>query len=110
MTIQVKVPANDPRERVTPLLVTRQTHEPSGTSVSQESTFFLMRLRQIVERLLSLFQIERVEAFGEPAVHRSEQVAGRIPLALIAPEPRHTHRRAQFPRLGLLLSRDRERT
>ncbi len=26
-----------------------------------------------------LFQIERVEAFGEPAVHRSEKFAGLIP-------------------------------
>jgi hypothetical protein len=35
---------------------------------------------------LGLFQIERVEAFGEPAVDRSEKLARRIPLALIAEE------------------------
>jgi hypothetical protein len=36
---------------------------------------------------LGLFQIERVEAFGEQVVDRSEKLAGLIPLALIAPEP-----------------------
>jgi len=39
---------------------------------------------QLVQQGLGLFQIERVEAFGEPAVDRSEKLAGRIPLALIA--------------------------
>jgi len=65
---------------------------------------------QLVEQRLSLFQIERVDAFGEPAVDRGEKIAGRIPLALIAPQPRHTHRRAQLPGLCLLLTRNRERT
>jgi hypothetical protein len=37
-----------------------------------------------VEQRLSLFQIERVEAFGEPAVDRSEKLAGLVPLSLIA--------------------------
>jgi hypothetical protein len=32
--------------------------------------------RQLFEQSLGLFQIERVEAFGEPAVDRSENVAG----------------------------------
>ena len=41
----------------------------------------------------SPLQIERVEALGEPAVDRSEKIAGLIPLALIAPEPRHAPRR-----------------
>ena len=39
---------------------------------------------QLVEQRLRLFQIERVEAFGEPAVDRSEEIARLIPLALIA--------------------------
>jgi hypothetical protein len=34
-----------------------------------------------------LFQIARVEAFGEPAVNRSEKIAGLLPFALIVPEP-----------------------
>ena len=41
-----------------------------------------------------LFQIECVEAFGKPAVDRREKIAGLLPLALIAPEPRHGHCRA----------------
>ena len=47
--------------------------------------------RQLLQQRLRLFQIERVEAFGEPAVDRSEKIAGLIPLPLIAPEPRHAH-------------------
>ena len=64
---------------------------------------------QLVQQRLSLFQIKRVEALGEPAVDRSEQIAGLIPLALIALEPRHAHCCAQLPGLGLLLTRARER-
>jgi hypothetical protein len=37
---------------------------------------------QLVEQSLRLLQIERVEAFGEPAVDRSEKLASLIPLAL----------------------------
>jgi hypothetical protein len=48
---------------------------------------------QLVEKGPGLFQIEHVEAFGETAVDRSEQIAGLMPLALIAPKPRHAHRR-----------------
>jgi hypothetical protein len=41
-----------------------------------------------VEQGFGLFQIEHVEAFGEPAIDRSEKIAGVIPLGLIAPQPR----------------------
>ena len=44
--------------------------------------------RQLVKQRLGFFQIERVEAFGEPAVDWSEKIAGLVPLPLIAPEPR----------------------
>jgi hypothetical protein len=40
---------------------------------------------QLAEQGLGLFQIERVEAFGEPTVDRSEEIEGLILLALIAP-------------------------
>ena len=60
---------------------------------------------QLIKQRLRLFQIERVEAFGKPSVDRSKKLAGLIPLALIAPEPRHAHRRAQFPEFCLLLVR-----
>ena len=36
--------------------------------------------REFVQQLLRFFQIERVEAFGEPAVDRSEKIAGLIRL------------------------------
>ena len=64
---------------------------------------------QLVEQRLGLLQIERVEAFGEPAVDRSENFSGLIPLALIVPEPRHGRRGAEFPGFSLLLTRNRER-
>ena len=48
---------------------------------------------QLVEQRLRLLQIERVEAFGEPAVDWSEKSEGFSLLALIAPEPRRAHRR-----------------
>ena len=63
-------------------------------AVSQQMTFRAMcgRLHapqprsgvQLIEQRLGLFQIKRVEAFGEPAIDRSEKIAGFLPLALIA--------------------------
>ena len=38
---------------------------------------------QLAEQDLRLLQIERVEAFSEPAVDRSEKFAGLISLALV---------------------------
>jgi hypothetical protein len=43
---------------------------------------------ECVKQSLSLIQIERLEALGEPAVDRGEKLAGLLPLALISPEPR----------------------
>jgi len=40
---------------------------------------------RLIEQRLGLFQIERVEAFGEPVVDRSEKLAGFVPPALLAP-------------------------
>ena len=65
---------------------------------------------QLIEQRLGLLQIERVEAFGEPIIDGGEKIAGLIPPALIAPEPRHARRRTQFPRLCLLLTSNRKRT
>jgi hypothetical protein len=71
------------RERV--LEGMRKAGVPEGRALSS---------RQLIEQSFSLLQIERVEAFGEPAVDRSEQIAGLIALALIAQE-RHAPRRMQ---------------
>src|SRR5271169_3695515 len=62
--------------------------------------------RQFLKQRLRFLQIERVEAFGEPAINRSEQFASLLRLPLITPEPRHAHRCAQLPGLGLLLTRN----
>ena len=59
--------------------------------------------RQFVEQRLCLFEIGRVEAFGEPAVDRREEIAGFGAPALVAPEPGEARGGAQFPELGLLL-------
>ena len=48
-------------------------------------------------KALCLFQIELIETFGEPAIDRSEQSAGLIPLALIAKKPRHAHSARSSP-------------
>ena len=64
---------------------------------------------QFLEQGLCLFQIKRVEAFGEPAVDRSEQFARLLRLPLIALQPGHAHCGAEFPRLCLLLARNFER-
>jgi len=66
--------------------------------------------RQLVEQGLGLLQVERVEALGEPPVDRGEKIVGLLPFALITPKPGHAHRRAQFPGLCLLLTRDSQRT
>src|SRR5262249_19731831 len=65
---------------------------------------------QLIEKALGPLQVAGVEAFGEPAVERSKKIAGLIPPALIAPDPRHAHRRAQFPVLCLLFTSNRKRT
>jgi hypothetical protein len=47
-------------------------------------------------RAFASSQIERVEAFGEPAVHRSEKIAGFNPLIPFAPDARKADRCPQF--------------
>jgi hypothetical protein len=66
-----------------------------GHPGSQQAPFDGSR-RQFVEQRLGLFQIECIVAFGEPAVDRSEQITGLLPLALIAPEPRKARCGAEF--------------
>jgi hypothetical protein len=55
----------------------------------------------LIEQRLGLFQIERVEALGEPAIDRSEKIVGLVPLPLIAPQSSKARRRAQLPRFCL---------
>ena len=63
---------------------------------------------QFVDQRLCLFQIDGIEAFGEPAVDRREEIAGFGPPALLAPEQGKARASAQFPELGPLLRGDAE--
>jgi hypothetical protein len=59
----------------------------------------VVRLRdKLVKQRLRFLQITRVEPLSEPAVNRSKQFVGLLRFALVAPQPRHAHRRTQFPR------------
>jgi len=62
--------------------------------------------RQFAEQRLGLFQIGRVEAFGEPAIDWREKVAGFGAATLVAAEPGEARGGAQFPELGFLLLGD----
>src|SRR5215831_1899276 len=64
---------------------------------------------KLVEQCLGLLQNGRIEALSEPAIGRSEEIAGGIALALLAPEPGKTDRGAQLPELRALLLRDVDR-
>ena len=54
---------------------------------------------KLVEQCLGFLQDGRIEAVGEPAVGRCEEIAGGIALALLAPEPGEADRSAQLPEL-----------
>src|SRR5262249_6735381 len=66
------------------------------------------RLAQLVEHCLRILEVGRVEAFGEPAVDRREQVMGFGTAALVAAELGEGDGGAQFPELGPLLLGDRQ--
>src|SRR6266436_409628 len=58
---------------------------------------------QLVQQRLRLLKVGRVEAFGEPAVDRHEDIAGFGAPALVVPKAREVGGGAQFPPLGALL-------
>jgi hypothetical protein len=58
---------------------------------------------QLIEQRLRFLQIECIEAFGEPAVDRSEKIAGFAPLALVAPKAGEARCGPELKRLRLLL-------
>ena len=51
-------------------------------------------------------QIFGVKAFREPAVNLRQLLPGFLLLALLLPQPREAHHRAEFERLGLLFLGD----
>ena len=61
---------------------------------------------QLLQQRLRLLQIARVKPLGEPAVDRSEQFAGLLQLALVAPEPGEAGGGAKFQQERALLLRD----
>jgi hypothetical protein len=64
---------------------------------------------QLVEQRLCLFEVGGLEALGEPAVDRREEVAGFPPPALLAPQPCKADGGAQFQRFRLLGLGDADR-
>src|SRR5690348_6343828 len=52
---------------------------------------------QLLQQRLRLLEVRRIEALGEPAIERREQVAGFGALALVAPEAGEAGGRAKFP-------------
>jgi hypothetical protein len=77
-------------------------HRVGGRRLEAVSKLIVRRVVHQAE--LWLPSDRRVDAFGEPAIDWSEKIAGLIPLALIAVEPRHADRRAQLPGLRPLLA------
>ena len=78
-----------------------QTSKTRSTHVSRvgATAWIIATLRrQLLQQRLRLFQIARVEALREPAVHRSQQFVRSLRLALVAPEPRGSRPR-QLPTL-----------
>jgi hypothetical protein len=63
------------------------------------------RLRELIKQRLRLLQIGRLEAFREPFVDRSQDIAGLRALALLGPEAGEADGGAEFPELGALVLR-----
>src|SRR5258708_31504989 len=64
---------------------------------------------KLLEQHLRRFEVRCVEAFGEPAADRREEVAGFVALALVAPEAGEAGGGAKLERFCALLFRDRDR-
>ena len=63
---------------------------------------------QFIEQFLRFLHVTRIKPLSEPTVHRSQQFAGLLLLALVAPEACEAHGGAEFPGLCLLLTSDCE--
>ena len=68
-----------------------------------------MWLCHIVQQHLGGTQIGRFEAFGEPAIHRTEEFTSSVGAVSAPPEPGEAGGRAQFPAQGSLPVRPIER-
>ena len=68
------------------------------------------RSRQLIEQRLGILQDRDVEAFGESAVNRGEEITGFGAFALVAPETGEAGGDAQFPEFATLLLRHCQRS
>jgi CreA protein len=59
-------------------------------------------LRQCLQQRLGILEIGRVEALGEPAVDRRQQVVSLLALTLLLPQASEAHGSTEFQRPGLL--------
>jgi hypothetical protein len=75
----------------------RMRHDCSSAS-SQEPTFS----GEFREQRFGLFEVGGVEAFGEPAVDRRQEIMGLGEFALVSPQPGEARRGAQLQGFRLL--------
>src|SRR5215475_15180853 len=61
---------------------------------------------KVVEQCLSLPEVGRVEALGEPAVDRRQEVISALPLSSFGPQAREARHSAKLKRPRMLLSGD----
>ena len=92
-------PSSD-RDRMPALAGTRRLTHPRFPNPSFPVS------HQFVEQRLRLFQVCSVEAFGEPAINRSEEIAGFAMLALFGQQVGQCRRTAKFQSPRSLLVRN----
>ena len=100
-----------------PLALPPSRFSPSWSSralssgLHADKVVIVKRSRLSTERLkqrLCFLKVERLEAFGEPAVDRREKIAGFAAATLVSAQPGEARCGAQFPELGSLLRGDVE--
>jgi hypothetical protein len=62
--------------------------------------------RQFFEQSLCLFEVRRIETFGEPAVNRCQKIAGSDAMTLVTKQSGEAQGGAQLPKLSSLLLRN----
>src|SRR6516162_5633559 len=89
---------------VSPISITRCGISRTKLTTEREARLCI----ELVEQRLCLFEIGGVEAFGEPAVDRCEQIASFAVAALVAAQPGEARGGAQFVAPCALLAGNRE--
>src|SRR5215831_2288167 len=79
---------------------------PSGAPGMAGTRGVLRLSPQLFQQRLGLLQVSGVEALGEPAIDRGQQLAGLGTLALLLPEATQAHGGPQLERFGLLAAGD----